>query len=194
MRRIFQTTAAFSALLLASACSNSTEVTSLQLSPLSAKQTDQFLNTLGDIGMALSVASVAKPGGFAAACPPGSTACDTTTQDQDADEMASLLLTSIQIGDCDVPRPLPSDLNLPTLRNGMILRTKLQEVDFRIQGDQCPIRLEFHSKASGDPLNGQVTYSLVYEVRDPKMRDIGKISRATLTGTGSFTVPSQELV
>jgi len=167
------------------------------LPALTAEQSDRLLNTLGDIGMAVAVISgvsstnrIAMLTGFWGLTPDCGTTCDTTTLDQDSEEMANALANAISVGDCDVPSRLPPDLNIPVFKDGEVHTRAPQSFDFIIRGDRCPVTLRFKGTASGDAAKAETQYEVSYKVQDAAMRGISKIEQADLKGESKFSAES----
>lgn len=180
------------------ACSGERSVQREFVSPLNQEQSDRLLNTLGDIGLAISAINAVTPQGRAqtvSSLGVANTACDATTVSQDREEMTATLANALRIGDCEITGSLPKDLNIPFLQSGRLSIPEPLSFEYRIGGEFCPIDLSFKGESGNNakeltdakqPLKGQTTYTIEYKVQSRPLASFAKIDRATLKGSSTY--------
>lgn len=106
-----------------------------------------------------------------------SSLCATGTtggeRDQDVEEIVEKMEQSVFSGECKMP------MDFPTKSAGK----DMQEVRFSIEGEKCPMNLEFGLKPSGKANDMSAEFTLKYTVKDEAILAVTDISGMEMTGS-----------
>lgn len=163
------------------------------LKELDAQQEARFTTSLGHVGK--SVAAIQTTGKryggrqnnaanplqrpevrelVTALCAAGTTGGE---RDQDVEEIVDKMEKSVFAGDCKMP------MDFPTKDAGK----DLQEVRFSIEGEKCPMSLDFSMKPTGTPESMSAEFSIKYAVKDEDILAVTDIRGMEMTGTMSVS-------
>ncbi len=168
-------------------------VTGCGLKELDSKQEARFTASLGNIGK--SVAAIKTTGKryggrqntaanplqrpevrelVSAICATGTTGGE---RDQDVEEIVDKMEKSVFAGDCKMPMEFP----------GQDAGKDMKEVRFAINGENCPLSLDFSLKPTGKPESMSAEFSIKYAVKDEAILAITDISGMEMTGSMSVS-------